>query len=361
MKLALFDYKLPKNLIAQKQIKPRDASRLMVINKKTKKINHDFFYNLDKYLTDNDVLVFNNSKVIPARIHLCKETGGKVEILLLRELNRGKWEVMIGGKLGDNFKFSILNFKSIPNFKCQILKRLPDGNWIIRFNISGEKLRKFIEKYGQTPLPPYIKIQDSKQIRKDYQTLYAKHEGSVAAPTAGFHFTQRVFNKLKKKGVKCEFVTLHVGLGTFQPVKVENIKKHKMHAEYVVLDKDVTRRLNDYKQQGKRIITVGTTAARVLEALSNQKSQLKAGSRWTRPQRLSKLKACDGGQVNIFIYPGYKFKFIDALITNFHLPKSTLLMLVSALVGRKFILKAYQEAIKRKYRFYSFGDGMLIK
>jgi S-adenosylmethionine:tRNA ribosyltransferase-isomerase len=346
MKLSLFDYKLPKNLIAQKQIKPRDASRLMIINltslrlrgagKKTKKIGHDFFYNLDKYLSENDVLVFNNSKVIPARIKF-GQTG---EIFLLNELKSGEWEVM-GRKL--RFKIYDLRFKNIL-LKCEIIKRLKNGNWLARFNYKGKKFRQILERIGETPTPPYIKTPDSTQKRKDYQTIYAKVEGSVAAPTAGLHFTQRIFGKLKSKGVKCEFVTLHVGLGTFAPVKIDRIEEHRMHSEYAVLDEVTTRRLNNYKKQGKRIVAVGTTSARVLEALANKKGQLKAGSKW----------------VDIFIYPGYKFRFVDALITNFHLPKSTLLMLVSALAGRKFILRVYQEAIKSKYRFYSFGDGMLI-
>ena len=337
MKLDLFDYELPKKLIAQKQIKPRDNSRLLVIDKKTKKLKDDFFYNLDKYLDENDVLIFNNSKVFPARIRL-ENTG---EMFLLQDSGRGKWEV-IGKKL--RFKIYDLRFKDIL-LKCEIVKRLPNGNWLAKFNLSGKNFRQVLDKIGETPLPPYIKVKDSKKIRENYQTIYATKDGSVAAPTAGFHFTKRLFDKLSRKGVKCEFVTLHVGLGTFQPVKTNKIEDHKMHAEYVVLDKKTTQRLNNYKKQGKRIVAVGTTSCRVLEAMSNQKGQLRAGSKW----------------VDIFIYPPYRFKFIDGLITNFHLPKSTLLMLVSALVGRKFILQVYQHAIKKKYRFYSFGDGMLIQ
>ena len=339
MRLELFDYKLPKNLIAQKQIKPRDHSRLLVIDKRARRTNHDFFYKLDKYLEKGDVLVFNDSKVFPARLKMSKETAGKVEVFLLNDLKNRKWEVLVGGKIKKGDKLKIIELE------CEILDKLLNGRFEVRFNIGGKKFRDILDKVGETPLPPYIKIKDSKKVREDYQTVYAKKEGSVAAPTAGFHFTPKVFSKLKKKGVKMEFVTLHVGLGTFQPVKSEKIEKHEMHVEYVILDKGVTERLNRYKKEGRRIIGVGTTSARVLEAMSDKKGKLKAGSKW----------------INIFIYPPYKFKFIDGLITNFHLPKSTLLMLVAALTGRKFILKVYKEAIKKKYRFYSFGDGMLIK
>lgn len=338
MRLSLFNYCLPQKYIAQKPIKPRDHSRLMILDKKKRSIRHDYFYNLDKYLTADDILVFNNSKVFPARIRL--DNGG--EIFLLQNLGKGEWE-SIGRKLKENNKFQIINNKL--NFKYQILKKLPNGNWLVKFNCAGKKFKDILEKIGETPLPPYIKSKDSKKIRQNYQTLFAKHPGSVAAPTAGFHFTKKLLSRLEKKGVKIDFVTLHVGLGTFQPVKTANIEDHPMHPEMVIVDKVTAHRLNRYKQQGKRIIAVGTTSCRTLESLSNKKNQLQAGSRL----------------VNIFIYPSYNFKFIDGLITNFHLPKSTLLMLVSSLAGRKFILKAYQEAVKKKYRFYSFGDGMLIK
>jgi len=363
MKLSLFDYNLPKELIAQKQIKPRDHSRLLILKSPTTSspavagvtppraggdtITHDYFYNLDKYLDSNDVLVFNDSKVMPARIRMYKETGGKVEVFLLKELTAGKWEVMIGGKVVVKTRlrrrFAPRNDSGF--LKCEIIEKLDNGNWVVKFNLKGKKFREVLEKIGETPLPPYIKTKDSKQIRKDYQTIYAHDEGSVAAPTAGLHFTKRVFEKLKKKGVKIEFVTLHVGLGTFQPVKTNEIEKHQMHAEYVVLDQATTKRLNNYKKEGKRIVAVGTTSCRVLEAMSLKNGKLKTGAK----------------DVNIFIYPGYKFKFVDEMITNFHLPKSTLLMLVSALAGRENILKAYKLAVKKKYRFYSFGDGMIIK
>lgn len=347
MKLSLFDYYLPKELIAQNQMKPRDHSRLLVFKRRENKISHDYFYNLDKYLNDNDVLVFNDSKVIPARILF---DNGRMEIFLLKELDR-EWEIM-GRKL------EIRNQKLGHGLSCMIIKRLENGNWLARFNLKGNKLMAWLSNYGETPLPPYIKVEDSAEVRKNYQTIYAKNDGSVAAPTAGLHFTKILFKKLKKKGVKMEFVTLHVGQGTFQPVKTKKIEEHKMHAEYAVIDKKTAERLNEYKKQGKRIIAVGTTSARVLEAMSGA-SELSKSSKLSRLGRAGKLGA-GAGEVNIFIYPGYKFKFVNSLITNFHLPKSTLLMLVSALAGRKRILRVYQEAIKRKYRFYSFGDGMFI-
>jgi len=352
MKLTLFDYNLPKNLIAQKQVKPRDHSRLLVVGRKTKKLKHDYFYNLDKYLDENDVLVFNDSRVFPARI---KFDGGKGEIFLLREMKNGNWEVM-GKKLGKNFKFQILNFKINSKLQAQILKRMPDGNYLIKFNLRGRKFREWLEKYGETPLPPYIKTKDSKIIRNNYQTIYARADGSVAAPTAGFHFTKELMSKLRKKGVAMEFVTLHVGQGTFLPVKTDNIEEHKMHAEFAIIDKETAKRLNDYKKAGRRIIAVGTTSCRVLEAMTSEAGE---SSKLSEVSKVC-LKAREK-EVNIFIYPGYNFKFVDGLVTNFHLPKSTLLMLVAALIGREFILEVYRQAIKKKYRFYSFGDGMLIK
>ena len=341
MKLSLFNYHLPKNLIAQQQVKPRDKSRLLVVDKKTKKLTHDFFYNLTKHLTPNDVLIFNNSKVIPARLIMYKETGGKIEIFLLKKVKSNIWQVLVGGKTKPNNNLSSKG----NNLQANILKKVKENRYLVKFNHSGKKLESIIEKIGETPLPPYIKTRDSKYIKKNYQTLFAKHKGSVAAPTAGLHFTKNLLSKLKKRGIKIEFITLHVGLGTFAPVKEKIIEKHQIHSEYTVLDKATAKRLNGYKKQGKTIIAVGTTSCRTLESFSNQKGQLKAGSKW----------------VDIYIYPSYKFKFIDSLITNFHLPQSTLLMLVSALAGREFIIDIYNKAIKKKYRFYSFGDGMFIQ
>ncbi|MFH1457130.1 MAG: tRNA preQ1(34) S-adenosylmethionine ribosyltransferase-isomerase QueA [Patescibacteria group bacterium] len=343
MQLELFNYNLPKSLIAQKPATFRDRSRLLVFNKKTNKIKHDYFFNLLNYIDSNDVLVFNNSKVFPARLICNKKTGGTIEVFLLNKINKNNWECLIGGKLGSARELD----KN--NLKINIIKKLNNGNWQIRFGLTGKKFEIFLNKYGQTPLPPYIKTKDSTIIRKKYQTIYAKYLGSVAAPTAGLHFTKRLLSGLNKKGVQIEFITLHVGVGTFAPVKTARIEQHKIHKEFAVLDKATCARLNLAKKQGKNIIAVGTTSARVLESAIKNKN-LKHFNGW----------------VDIFIYPGYKFKFIDAIITNFHLPKSSLLMLVSAFIGKgkvgiKKLMSIYKKAIKKKYRFYSFGDSMFIR
>ncbi len=341
MKLSEFDFNLPKNLIAQKPASPRDASRLMVLNREKQLIFHDRFYNLEKYLRRGDVLVLNNSKVLPARLIGRKKTGGKVEILLLRQISSAGWECLVGfvpvvKQVGLKIKFS-------HGLDGEILKRVGDTA-VIKFNLSGAKLMEQILKIGQPPTPPYIKVKGQNlKVKSWYQTVYAKCLGSVAAPTAGMHFTKKLLAKLKKMGVQIEYVTLHVGLGTFQPVKVDDITKHKIHSEYFELDKKTAERLNDAKRNGQRIIACGTTTVRVLESCVQN----------------GKLRA-KNSETNIFIYPGYKFKFIDALLTNFHVPKSTLIMLVAAFAGKKFVDRAYQAAIQKKYRFYSFGDAMLI-
>ncbi|MGC8944139.1 MAG: tRNA preQ1(34) S-adenosylmethionine ribosyltransferase-isomerase QueA [Minisyncoccia bacterium] len=347
MDISLFDYYLPKELIAQEPVEPRDHSRLMVLNRKDKTIIHTYFYKIIDYLNQNDVLVFNNSKVVPARLlgHK-KNTNGKAEILLIRPENKEFFD----------FSFWPLFWRAIGKPELQEGQIIVFDNGLeakvikkenyeisIQFNYKGEELKNKILKIGQMPLPPYIDHPTERSF-KEYQTVYAKQEGSIAAPTAGLHFTQKLLKKIETKGVQLEFVVLHVGLGTFLPVKENEIEKHQMHSEYFVIPEDTAQRLNRAKQKGKRIISVGTTVARVLETCSNESGELEAKSGWT----------------NLFIYPGYNFKFIDALITNFHLPKSTLLMLVSALAGREFILKAYQEAIKERYRFFSFGDAMFI-
>lgn len=361
MKLNEFDYSLPKELIAQKPIQPRDHSRLMVLNRQKQTIKHDYFYNLGCYLQKGDVLVANNSKVMPARLLGEKETGGKAEILLLRKISDQNWQVLIKNcKIGDKITFShTQECKDVNLGMERLIGELKDGLGELSFNLRGQKLRRAINNLGQAPTPPYIKRPSN---LKEYQTVYAQSEGSVAAPTAGFHFTPQLMSALKKKGVKFEFVTLHIGLGTFQPVRIDDIRKHQMHSEWAELKPAVARRLNLAKQNGQRVIAVGTTSVRILENFCQSDGHLVAGKNW----------------INLFIYPGYNFKFIDALITNFHLPKSTLLMLVSAFAEatadksafacpeqgrgacRDFILHAYQEAIKRKYRFYSFGDAMLI-
>lgn len=339
MQLLKFNYNLPQELIAQKPLRPRHNSRLLVLDKKTGIIKHDYFFNLKNFLWPGDVLVFNNSKVIPARLGGRKKTGGRVEVLLTRETKPGLWRAMLKKIKEKDLGVEIIFEKGL---KAQTEKFLGNGLWEIKFNLEGQALKDKIKQLGQTPTPPYIR---QKAALQKYQTIYAQKEGSVAAPTAGFHFSEKIFQDLKKMGVQTEFITLHVGPGTFLPVKTENIRDHQMHSEWASVDKKTAQRLNQYKKNGRRIVAVGTTTARVLEAFSGKNKKIKTGAK----------------EVDIFIYPGYRFQFIDALITNFHLPQSTLLMLVCALAGRKNIFKAYQEAIKKKYRFYSFGDAMLIK
>ena len=340
MKIDLFDYKLPQGLIAQKQIKPRDHSRLMVLDMAAKKVAHKHFYDLVDYLNDNDVLVVNETKVFPARLLGKKSSGGKVEVLLAEKVSDKNWQAMIGGrnlKIGDVVYFA-------KELEAKITKDINGKTKEVSFNKSGKVLDKIIDAIGHTPIPPYIKTKDSQKIKTDYQTVYAKERGSAAAPTAGLHFTRQVLNKLDKKGIKIFRVTLHVSLGTFTPVEVEDIKKHQIHHEWASIDKRTADNLNKLKSQGKNIIAVGTTSARTLEAFAEKNGKLKSGSKW----------------VDIYIYPGYSWRFVDEMITNFHLPKSSLLFMISSLAGREFILKAYKKAIVLKYRFFSFGDSMFI-
>lgn len=340
MKLSEFDYNLSKNLIANKPASPRDSSKFLVANYNTKKFSHHIFRDLYDILEKGDVLVFNNTKVFPARLFGSKETGGKMEVFLLREIESGMWSAIIGGRSKKDLKI-VFN----KNTYCNLVEQEEGYAWKIRFSIKGKKLNDFINKFGHVPIPPYIKNSDPEsQLKKEYQTVYAKHRGSVAAPTAGFHFTKYLMNKLNKKGIIFKYVTLHVGLGTFEPVKTEKIEDHKIHSEFGILDKGIAEYLNKAKKSGKRIVVVGTTALRVLEAFSDENGNLVPQKNW----------------ISIFIYPGYKFRFVNNLITNFHLPKSTLLMLISALVGKKFVDKLYCEAIKNEYRFYSFGDAMFL-
>jgi len=329
-----FDYQLPKELIAQEPIKPRDQARLLVLDKKSGALEHFHFFDLPKILAANSVLVFNNSKVIPARLHASKLTGGQVEIFLLQQQQRQLWKCLLGGKIKSGDILKINN-----QVKAQALKQLADHRqWLIKFNVATKQLFSL----GETPTPPYIK--KSAKL-KDYQTVFAKINGSVAAPTAGLHFTKRLLKQLINQGINIEFVTLHVGLGTFAPVTTENILEHHMHSEWASINQETAKRLNQAKKQGKQIIAVGTTAVRTLESFTDDYGEIKTQNDW----------------INLFIYPSYQFKFVDSLITNFHLPKSTLLMLVSALAGTENIKRAYQQAIKLRYRFFSFGDGMLIK
>lgn len=344
MPLSDFDYNLPERLIAHTPAKRRDTSRLLVVHKKNNDFEHRRFFDIADYFSKGDVLVLNDSKVIPARLIGKKETGGQVEIFLARRLTTKKntyerWECLIKGKrleIGKEIEIS-------SNFKTTLIERLKE-TWIVEFNQYGKNFYSALERYGKTPLPPYIKSDEKKQ-KKNYQTVYAseKHRGSVAAPTAGLHFTPALLTKLKKKGVIIKTITLHVGLGTFLPIRVTNYKKHEMHSEWVEVKTDVMKAIQKAHQKKKKVIAVGTTSTRALEAAYKEK-------KYDTFQ----------GWVNIFIYPSYKFNVIDGLITNFHLPQSTLLLLVSALATRKKILQAYKEAINEEYRFFSFGDAMLI-
>ena len=340
MKVSDFNYNLPKELIAQVPIKDRDQSRLMVLDRKNKTIEHKIFKDIIDYLEPGDCLVRNNTKVIPARLYGVKEeTGANVEFLLLKRVEGDIWEVMVkpGKKLMPGVKVSFGN----GILKAEILEKLDDGNRKVKFEYNGI-FNEILNEIGLMPLPPYI---HEKLKEKDrYQTVYAKYEGSAAAPTAGLHFTDELFEKLKEKGVEVANVTLHVGIGTFRPVKVENIEEHDMHSEHFYIKAEDAEKINKAKKGGHRVIAVGTTSCRVLESVANEDGLVKEVE----------------GDTSIFIYPGYKFKCLDALITNFHLPESTLIMLVSALAGKDFIMQAYEEAVKEQYKFFSFGDAMFI-
>ena len=344
MDISLFDYKLPQNLIAQKPAVPRDSCKLMVLDKEKKMISHHFFYDLDKFLQKGDVLVFNDTKVYPARLLGKKATGGKMEVLLLRQISNNLWEAMVGGK---NKKEGMEIF--FDGISAVLEKRIDNEKWLVNFKSKKKDIMKIIFKIGKMPIPPYIKNPEEEQaLKKEYQTIYAQNIGSAAAPTAGLHFTKRLLNKLQKKGVKLEFVTLHVGLGTFAPIRVQDILEHKIHSEWGEVKKETLKNIISAKKQGNRIIAVGTTSTRILEG---------AVSKYLDKKIISDFN----GLIDIFIYPGYKFKVVDSMITNFHLPKSSLLVLVSAFCGREFILDAYKQAVKKKYKFYSFGDTMIIK
>ena len=340
MKVSDFNYNLPKELIAQVPIKNRDQSRLMVLDRKNKTIENKIFKDIIDYLEPGDCLVRNNTKVIPARLYGVKEeTGANVEFSLLKRIEGDIWEVMVkpGKKLMPGARVNFGNGA----LKAEILEKLDGGNRKVKFEYSGI-FNEILNEIGLMPLPPYI---HEKLKEKDrYQTVYAKYEGSAAAPTAGLHFTDKLFEKLKEKGVEVANVTLHVGIGTFRPVKVENIEEHDMHSEHFYIKAEDAEKINKAKKEGHRVIAVGTTSCRVLESIADENGYVKEVE----------------GDTSIFIYPGYKFKCLDALITNFHLPESTLIMLVSALAGKDFIMQAYEEAVKEQYKFFSFGDAMFI-
>lgn len=340
LKKSDFYFELPEELIAQDPLEDRSASRLLVLDKETGETEHHIFKEITSYLKKGDCLVLNNTKVIPARLLGCKpETGAAIEVLLLKRREKDIWETLVkpGKKVKPGTHLEFGNGL----LQAEVLDTVEEGNRLIQFSYEGI-FEEVLDKLGEMPLPPYIthKLQDKNR----YQTVYAKYEGSAAAPTAGLHFTTKLLNELEEKGVKLAYVTLHVGLGTFRPVKAENVLEHHMHSEYYQISEEAAATINETKKRGGRVICVGTTSCRTVESAADETGTV--------------IPGCDN--TDIFIYPGYCFKVLDALITNFHLPESTLVMLVAALAGREHVLKAYETAIKEKYRFFSFGDAMFI-
>lgn len=341
MKLSDFNYELPEELIAQDPLEKRDNSRLMVLHRTTGEIEHKHFYDIIDYLNPGDCLVVNNTKVIPARLMGVKEeTGASIEVLLLKRKEEKVWETLVkpGKKARVGARISFGDGLLVG----EVIDVVEEGNRLIRFEYDGI-FEEILDQLGQMPLPPYITHQ--LQDKNRYQTVYAKHDGSAAAPTAGLHFTEELLQKIEKKGIRIAKVTLHVGLGTFRPVKEENVLDHHMHSEFYMVDEEAARIINETKAAGGRVISVGTTSTRTLESVAEPDGHIPVKSGWT----------------DIFIYPGYQFKAVDCLITNFHLPESTLIMLVSALADRETILHAYETAVQEKYRFFSFGDAMFIE
>lgn len=341
MNVSDFNYELPKELIAQDPLEKRSESRLMVLDKATGEVTHKHFYDIIEYINEGDCLIINNTKVIPARLYGVKEdTGATIEILLLRRVDGNTWECL--SRPGKKARVGARIVFGEGLLTGEIVDVVEEGNRLIRFEYNGI-FEEILDKLGEMPLPPYIthKLQDKSR----YQTVYAKYDGSAAAPTAGLHFTPELLQRLRDKGVKIAEVTLHVGLGTFRPVKVENVLEHHMHSEYYEITKEACDIINNTKANGGKVISVGTTSTRTVESAADENGLL-------TPKK---------GDTDIFIYPGFNFKVVDSLITNFHLPESTLIMLVSALAGRENVLAAYEEAVKERYRFFSFGDAMLIK
>ncbi len=334
-----FDYFLPPELIAQTPAAARDGSRLMTLDATRKTITHGHFYDLPEFLREGDALIFNDTRVIPARLMGKKDkTGGRAEVFLLRRLDSCRWETLVkpGKKLGEGAKIVFGE-----ELSCTVEARTDFGGRVVKFSYDGI-FEEILDRLGKIPLPPYI--HEELADRERYQTVYSREKGSAAAPTAGLHFTEELLAKLKNQGVNLGFVTLHVGLGTFRPVNVETVEDHVMHGEWFSLPEETARLINDTKAAGKRVVAVGTTTVRTLETAAAKEYPLKGAS----------------GVTNIFIYPGFNYKVVDALVTNFHLPKSTLIMLVSAFAGREFVLEAYKEAVREKYRFFSFGDAMFL-
>ena len=339
MKKSDFYYELPEELIAQTPLEKRDSSRLLHLDKMTGEMEHRHFYDLPEYLRPGDCLVVNDTRVLPARLLGCRKTGGSVELVLLRDLGEGRWECL--SRPGRKTKPGTELFFGDGELTATVEAVAEGGNRIVQFHFQGIFL-EVLERLGKMPLPPYIKeeLQDAER----YQTVYSRELGSAAAPTAGLHFTPELLQRIEEMGVKVCSVTLHVGLGTFRPVKEEEIEDHEMHSEFCVISPETAETINAVKRSGGRVIAVGTTSCRTLESFAAEDGTIAPGSRWT----------------DIFIYPGYRFKCIDGLVTNFHLPESTLVMLVSALAGREHILRAYETAVQMRYRFFSFGDAMLI-
>lgn len=335
-----FYFDLPQELIAQDPLEDRSSSRLLVLDRETGETEHRCFRDILEYLRPDDCLVINDTKVLPARLFGVKEdTNAKIEVLLLKRTEADVWETLV--KPGKKCRPGTVIVFGDGLLKGVVIDVVQEGNRLIRFSYDGI-LEEILDQLGQMPLPPYITHQLKDKTR--YQTVYAKHDGSAAAPTAGLHFTKELLGQIEDMGVKIAHVTLHVGLGTFRPVKVENILEHHMHSEFYVVEEDEAKKINDTKRHGGRVICVGTTSCRTIESAAGEDGYLKAGSGWT----------------DIFIYPGYQFKVLDGLITNFHLPESTLVMLVSAFAGREHVLKAYEEAVREQYRFFSFGDAMFL-
>ncbi len=339
MKKSDFDFYLPEELIAQTPLEKRDSSRLLVLDKNTGEMDHRHFYELPEFLNENDCLVLNNSRVLPARLIGTRESGGAVELVLLRDLGEGCWECL--SRPGRKTKPGTKLIFGGGELTAEVQSVVEGGNRIVHFEYEGIFL-EVLERLGKMPLPPYIKEELNDPER--YQTVYSRELGSAAAPTAGLHFTQELLDKIAAKGVKICYVTLHVGLGTFRPVKEDEIEAHEMHSEFCIVPEETANIINETKKNGGRVVAVGTTSCRTLESFAAEDGTIAPSSGWT----------------DIFIYPGYKFKCIDALVTNFHLPESTLIMLVSALAGREHILNAYKTAVEQRYRFFSFGDAMFI-
>ncbi len=333
MKVEEFDYDLPEELIAKYPAIPRHSARLMVVERKTQSIYHDTFWNINRYLREGDLLIFNNTKVLPARLYGHKETGGKVEIVLTDMIKEDLWRALVGGKkIREGIRIRVGE-----GFEVEILKHIEEGRFLVR--LIGKEPLFLLEKFGKIPIPPYLKREEEEIDRLYYQTVFGTENGSVASPTASLHFSEELVNKLEKAGVETAFITLHVSYGTFKPVKAKEVEEHRVEPEYVRVPEEVVEKVRETKDKGGRVVAVGTTTVRAIET-----SPYKSYEGWTE----------------LYIYPGFRFRVTDALITNFHLPRSSLLFLVSAFGGRELIMEAYREAVRQRYRFYSYGDGMLI-